>query len=941
MTAGGYDLLVAAPRIGPLLGEHFVPVSRPALSWRVQTEVSGWVQRRAFIRLSHSDRDQEFVVEGAASVAVPWPFAELRPRERGAVQVRVEGGDGRSSDWSPAAQFTAGFLDPDESPAAFVGGTADDSPVLLRAALDISRPVRRALLYATALGVYQVEVNGRPVDDAELKPGWTSYQRRSTLETTDVTDLIRAGENVVGVRLAGGWLTERWGFRDAARRFYQGPPAVAVRLHLQYEDGTARWWDGVGDWRCRLGPSVSASLYQGETYDQRGEIPGWSSPASSADGWEPATRRDGTPPVAAPRTAPEVRVVTRRPVVDVLTTPSGKTVLDFGENLVGVLHLRVDGPAGTEVVLRHAEVLEHGEIATRPLRNAAATDRLILAGTGPVDWRPTATFHGFRYAQVDGWPGELRPGDIEALVLASDLESTGGFTCSSELVNQLHDNVGRSMRGNFLSIPTDCPQRDERLGWTGDIQVFAPTAAFLADCLSFLASWLADVRIEEDAAGGVVPIVVPAVLPESRRLLEPIAAWGDAITVVPWTLYDRFGDQAVLRDNYPAMRAWTDVLTARAGRTRLWDSGHQIGDWLDPDAPPDRPGAAKADPGLVATAYFFRSAQITAETALIAGTAEEAERYAVLRDEIAEAFRHRYVTPSGLMVSDAPTAYALALGFGLVTDPERMAAMGGRLAELVRASAYRISTGFVGTPLVCDALTMTGHTAAAARLLLQTECPSWLYPVTMGATTVWERWDSLLEDGTVNPGEMTSFNHYALGAVADWLHRVVAGLAPAEPGYRRLLIRPTPLPGLDHAEAWHDTPYGRAVSGWRRRDDVIDFHVTVPPGAAAHVQLPSTDVVEVGSGEHTWTITADIAPGMQREWSLDSDLADVVDDPQAYAVVVDALAGLDPQQAAAFRKNTRFVRGTALRKPLEKIPRPLIAEVERRLAELTRVRQAP
>jgi alpha-L-rhamnosidase len=931
MTAGGGDVVVESPRVGPLPGEHFVPVSRPVLSWRVRTDVPDWLQTRAFVRLTRSDQQEEFVVDGPDSVAVPWPFAELRPHERGAVQVRVEGGDGRTTGWSRPAEFTAGFPGPDESPASFIGGPDDDRPVLLRAALDIDRPVRRALLYATALGVYQAEINGRPVDDAELKPGWTSYQWRSTLETTDVTGLLRDGENVVGIRLAGGWFTERWGFRDNAHRFYDGPPSVAVRLHLEYEDGSPAWWDGADDWLHRSAPTVAASLYQGETYDQRAEVPGWSSPGTSAAGWEPAVRRDGGPPTAAPRTAPAVRVTAHRTVTDVLTTPSGKTVLDFGENLVGVLRLRVDGPAGTEVVLRHAEVLEHGELALRPLRNAAATDRLILAGTGPFTWRPTATFHGFRYAQVDGWPGELRPEDFEALVIAGDLEPTGGFSCSSELVNKLHDNVRRSMRGNFLSIPTDCPQRDERLGWTGDIQVFAPTATFLADCSAFLTSWLEDVRLEQDSAGGVIPIVVPAVLSRSPRISEPIAAWGDAITVVPWTLYERFGDEAMLRDNYPAMRAWTGVLAARAGESRLWDSDYQLGDWLDPDAPPDRPGAAKTNPGLVATAYFFRSVQITAEVARIVGTAEEADTYATLRDEIAEAFRRRYVTPGGHMVSDAPTAYALALGFGLVTDDDRVAEMGGRLAELVRASAYRISTGFVGTPLVCDALTMTGHTTAAARLLLQTEFPSWLYPVTMGATTIWERWDSIMEDGTINPGEMTSFNHYALGAVADWLHRVVAGLAPAEPGYRRLLIHPTPLPGLEHAEAWHDTPYGRASSGWRRHENTIDFHVTVPPGAVAHVRLPSTDEIEVGSGQHTWTITAEAAPGTRRTWSLDTDLAEIVDDPQAYATVVNTLAGLDPEQAAAFRKKTRFVHGTTLRLALEKFPRPLVDEVERHL----------
>ncbi|MFJ8795149.1 family 78 glycoside hydrolase catalytic domain [Streptomyces sp. NPDC102462] len=416
--------------------------------------------------------------------------------------------------------------------------------------------------------------------------------------------------------------------------------------------------------------------------------------------------------------------------------------------------------------LRHAEVLEHGELGTRPLRNAAATDRYVLSGGGEEIWEPKWTFHGFRYVEVDNWPGPFAPEDVTAAVMHTDMARTGDFATSHPLLQRFHENVVWGMRGNFFSLPTDCPQRDERLGWTGDIQIFAPTAAFLYDCDAFLRSWLEDVRLEQRAAGGVVPMVVPAVIPQVPGLLKPVAAWGDAITVVPAVLWERFGDHQTLRDCYASMAAWVEVVQDRAGSALLWEEGLQFGDWLDPDAPPERPGDAKTDAGIVATAYFYRSAQLTAQTAALLGLEADARHFADLAERIAEAFRGAYVTPHGRMMSDSPTAYALAIVFRLVHD-ERLQAMGDRLRDLVRAAGYRIATGFVGTPIVCEALTATGHAAAASRLLTRTECPSWLYPVTMGATTVWERWDSMLEDGSINPGQMTSFNHYALGAVAD------------------------------------------------------------------------------------------------------------------------------------------------------------------------------
>jgi alpha-L-rhamnosidase len=526
--------------------------------------------------------------------------------------------------------------------------------------------------------------------------------------------------------------------------------------------------------------------------------------------------------------------------------------VDFGQNLVGRVRLRVEGPAGTVVTLRHAEVLEDGELGTRPLRQAAATDRYVLRGGGPEEWEPAFTFHGFRYVEVDGWPGELARDALRAVVLHSDLRRTGWFECSDELINRLHENVVWGMRGNVLDVPTDCPQRDERLGWSGDIQVFAPTASFLYDCTGFLSSWLADLAVEQVDVG-TVPLYVPYIpLPFP---LAPTAAWGDAAVVVPWVLYERTGDAAVLERQYASMTRWVDQVADLAGEDHLWDAGMQLGDWLDPSAPPDRPADARTDRYLVATAYHAWTARLLSRAATVLGRDDDARRYGALADAVQAAFVGEYVTPSGRLVSDAPTAYALALCFDLLLSPEQRRRAGRRLVELVQADDHRIGTGFVGTPIICDALSLVGAHDTAYHLLGQRECPSWLYSVAMGATTIWERWDSMLPDGSINPGDMTSFNHYALGAVADWLHRTVAGLAPAAPGYRRIRVAPRPGGGLRYAAASHLTPFGPAEVRWTRDGDRLDVDIRVPAGVVAEIELPDPSWVpaEVGPGSHRFS----------------------------------------------------------------------------------------
>jgi alpha-L-rhamnosidase len=601
---------------------------------------------------------------------------------------------------------------------------------------------------------------------------------------------------------------------------------------------------------------------------------------------------------------PPVRVTEILPAKAITTSPSGKPLIDFGQNLVGWVRLTVrGGKRGDPVTIRHAEVLEGGELGVRPLRTAKATDEFILAGPGEVTLEPELTFHGFRYAEVTG--AEIV--GAEAVVIGSDLERTGWFESSDELLDRFHENVVWGMRGNFVDVPTDCPQRDERLGWTGDIQVFSPTAAFLFDCAGFLTSWLADLAAEQQKDGSV-PFVVPDVI---RRPGPAAAAWGDAATIVPWVVYQRFGDREILRRQLPSMRAWVDRMAALAGDDRLWTGGFQFGDWLDPAAPPDDPARAKAGPDVIATAHLARSAEVVALAAGVLGDAETERAYQETAARVRDAFAREYATPGGRILDDAATSYALTLQWALLPDDEQRKRAGARLADLVRTAGFRISTGFVGTPLMTDALTDAGAPDVAYRLLLQTGCPSWLYPVTMGATTVWERWDSMLPDGSINPGQMTSFNHYALGAVADWMHRRVAGLAPDAPGYRRISVRPLPTGDLTHAAARHRTPYGEAAVRWERADGSLRLQVTVPVGVTATVQLPDGRAFDVRHGSHEFTAVDPY--GKPRPLPADASIRQLMDHRPSWEriVAVAREAGVAADEAVLARRLAPYLDAPA------------------------------
>ncbi len=621
---------------------------RPRLSWTGSPEAAAQVAYEVHVRDAMSGQERTSGrIASSESVLVPWPFEGLPSRARREVRVRTwsvagadgeRAGDASPSPWSASVTLETGLLERADWLADLISPDWDDAPdvdhapALLRRDFRLAGEVAAARLYATAHGLYEVEINGVRVGDDVLAPGWTSYRHRLRYRTHDVTALVRDGANAVGATLADGWFRGRFGFEGGVRNIYGERTALLAQLEVTYADGRVAMIGTDGSWRAATGPITVTGIYDGETYDARLDRPGWSAPGYDDGAWA-GVRIEPAPSAAlvAP-TGPPVRRIEEVAPVEVITSPSGATILDFGQNLVGRLRIQVRGEAGTAVTLRHAEVLENGELGTRPLRQAAATDTYVMRGDpAGEEWEPRFTFHGFRYAEVDGWRGDLDPGDVRAVVVHTDMRRTGTFTTGDPLLDRLHENVVWGMRGNFIDIPTDCPQRDERLGWTGDIQVFAPTASYLYDCAGLLTSWLRGPRRSSRWTSGPSPSM-------SRTFrtgfpLAPLAAWGDAAVVVPWVLYQRIGDAGVLARQCASMTAWVDQVADLAGPDHLWDTGLQLGDWLDPAAPPDNPADARTDRHLVATAYHAWTAGLLAEAAEVLGRADDAARYAALAAE--------------------------------------------------------------------------------------------------------------------------------------------------------------------------------------------------------------------------------------------------------------------------------------------------------------------
>lgn len=817
-------------------------------------------------------RTQDSVELPAQShVLVDWPFDPLAPREEARLSVQLVG-----SDAQPAAVRVESSMAAWELNADFVGPAWSDPETdhrhlpLVRTEINVLGKPVRARLYLSALGLVEAHINGHTVGEDVLNPGWTVYRDRVEQWVYDVTDMLHEGTNALGFLLGDGWWRGRLGFDGGIPNVYGDRIGVQAQLEVRLDNGQvlkfySNAWDET--WHAARGPIVRSDLYEGETYDARLEQKGWDEPGfdeTTTQGtigqWDPVAEVVYDQYKVKPASKEAVRAQGENHPVSISKQADGTYLLDFGQNCSQLINLHMKGlKTGDVVELRHAEVLDSdGSLATRTLRRGQQHDTYISNGQDAW-WQPRFVMHGFRYATISGYPGELTADNLVCSVYHTTMRRTGWFNSSNTLLNRLHSNALWSMKSNFVSLPTDCPQRDERMGWTGDIDLFAPTASYLYDVHNILGSWLTDVRSEQLNCG-TVPFFVPFVPLGVWAKPEAIAIWGDAVVAVPWAIYMDDGDTQLLEQSWDLIHDWIAEVEGYLSSDGVWDRKPryplgQLGDWLDPSAPPEDPTQAITQKELVATAFFARSCKQASYIAAALGKGEEEEHYASLYERIRTGYIARFVQRNdhtGLrMTSDTQCAYALSIAFGLFEGSERLvAAAGERLANLVRESGGKVSTGFAGTPYVLPALSATGHIQEAYSLLLSTQCPSWLYQVAMGATTTWERWDSLLPDGSINPGGMTSFNHYALGSVAQWLHTGIGGLESLEPGWKRFAVNPFVGGGLDHASTAHITPFGQARVDWKINDDgsAVDVHVEVPYGSTAVV--PALDGKELTAGEH-------------------------------------------------------------------------------------------
>jgi alpha-L-rhamnosidase len=824
------------------------------LSWKVFGASTGESQTAYEVQ---SALDADFTVElksdqvkSSNSQFVKAPHAPNLSREISFHRVRIETQSGWS-EWSEPLVHETGLLIGSELIGAAIGdeSKATEVPPLLRTTFTVSKPVAKARLYATAHGTYDVMINGAKAGDYILAPGWTPYQHRLLVDTHDVTNHLVEGENAFGVLLTDGWYRGKMSFFNMIDNYGEHTSFLG-QIEIDYEDGSREIIASDSNWKTATGGVRFASIYDGTTMDMTMAQPAWCKPGFDDSAWKPVTVRSLDKALLEPLSAPPVRVKAELPMN--LRQEADRVNLDGAQNISGWVRLTVDGKRGDKVVVRHAEILlPDKSLHTAPLRAAKATETYVLGKDGVQDLEPKHTFHGFQFADV---VTEAKVVKAVAIAITTDSKDRAIFESSHKLLNKLHSNVLWSLRDNFVSIPTDCPQRDERLGWTGDAQAFIYAANTLVDDNAFFRSWLQDLATEQHESGKV-PMVIPDILEMQHAKLpngapypdDGVAGWGDAAVVIPWAQYQSFGDLEILSSQLESMRAWVDFFSAKRIDDVFPDGVMQLGDWLDPDAPEDKPFLSKVSPRFVASSYIASSARIMAKVEALVGSKENVAKYNKLAADVAKATWDLL----GDEARKTTTGCSLALEFQICPDDQREA-VAAELAELVRKDNGAISTGFLGTPVIMDAMSQNGHFEEAYSMLLRTEIRSWLYPITVGATTIWERWEAIQPDGTPATGgteghaegsepSMISFNHYAYGAVIDWVYRNVVGLNSLAPGYEQVSIAPRPTKSIEWAKGSIDTGYGEYGINWKLDGSKLHAKVTVPFGVQAKLNLPVSD----------------------------------------------------------------------------------------------------
>ncbi|MBS1932655.1 MAG: family 78 glycoside hydrolase catalytic domain [Bacteroidetes bacterium] len=793
-------------------------------------------------------------VNSDSSVHVAYRGMALQSGKKYFWKVRVWDNSGKVSSWSEPAFFQMALLSTNDWKAKWITFSYKEDPSqqkspLFRKQFNANKKIISATAYITAHGLYEALINGKKIGDAFLTPGWTSYNKRLQYQVYDVTDLLHEGNNAIGVTLGSGWYRGYLAWSDH-HNIYGSDLSLLFQMEITYSDGTKENVVSDESWKCSTGPILSAEIYHGETYDAREETPGWATASYKyGSNWLPVNVEDFPFNNLIATYNEPVRKHEIFSPVKIFKTPKGEQVIDFGQNLVGWVVVKAKGNAGDKIIIRHAEVLDkQGNFYTENLRAAKSTDTYFLKGGSEETFEPHFTFHGFRYIKIEGYPGEIRPEDFTAVTLYSDMKQTGTFSCSSPLVNQLQHNIQWGQRGNFLDVPTDCPQRDERLGWTGDAQVFSRTASFNMNVNDFFAKWLKDVAADQHE-NGAVPHVIPDVLGKGDA---GSAGWADVSTIVPWNMYIAYGDKRILEQQYPSMKAWVGFMTSKSNNY-LWNTGGHFGDWLY------YVDGGSTDNYLIAQCFYAHSTQLVINAARVLGHEDDVARYSDLLQKIKDAFMKEYATPNGRLISGTQTAYVLALEFDMFPENLRKQAA-QRIVENIKQFDNHLTTGFLGAAYLCDVLTRFGYTDVASGLLLQTTYPSWLYPVKMGATTIWERWDGIKPDSTFEDAGMNSFNHYAYGCIGDWMYRKMAGLDTYEDGvgYKHIKVQPHPCEGFTNASASLLTYYGKLSNSWKTGPDAITMDVEIPANTTATVFLPASNANDITESGKSLSASSDI-----------------------------------------------------------------------------------
>jgi alpha-L-rhamnosidase len=826
-----------------------IDAAQPRLSWEIVSAKRNFIQDAYQIRAAASQENlnanknllwDSKKIESEKSNQLGYNGAELKSRQRIYWQVKIWDKEGNVSDWSEPAYFEMGLLKASDWTAKWIEPQLNEEDnnynpcPLLRTEFEIKKEIKSARAYVTSHGLYEFHINGGKFSDALLTPGWTSYNKRLQYQVYDVTEKLNKGNNAIGVVLGDGWYRGplKW---DMQRNIYGNKLGLLFQINIEYKDGTTETIATNNSWKSSTGPILMSGIYDGEIYDARLEKNGWDKSGCNDKDWSGTIEKDYSKDILVATEGPAVRITQSIKPIKKFAAPNGDLIFDMGQNMVGWIQIKLKGEAGQKITLKHVEVLDQeGNIYTANLRKAQQKIEYTFKGSEVETFEPHFTFQGFRYVAVKDFKGEISLDNITGKVIHSDMTPSGNFECSDSLLNQLQKNIQWGLRGNFVDVPTDCPQRDERLGWTGDAQTFAPTACFNMDAASFYTKWMKDF-IADQLSDGRYPHVLPNVLPNEGGA----AGWADAGIIVPWTVYQNYGDIKILETQYESMKKWIEYLKQLSGSSFLWNRSVGFGDWLAfATTNSDYPGAT-TDKDLLGTAYFYYSTSLIQKIAVILGKDQDAKVYSELMKNIKDAFQKEFVTQTGRIASNTQTAYVLALDFDLI--PENLkAAAAKRLADDVDKFEH-ITTGFLGASRVCKTLTDYGYNDLAFMLLFNKKYPSWLYPITKGATTIWERWDGIKRNGSFQDEGMNSFNHYAYGAVGKWIYGFVAGIDidPAKPAYKNIIMNPNAPKELSFAKANYHSIYGEISSSWKTDNSLFVLDVQVPANTTADVYLPT------------------------------------------------------------------------------------------------------